>query len=184
MQSGSQEFAKEGAMRYRKILVALDRSPQSDIVFEQALELAEKEEAALMLFHCLPLETQGVGSYADLFGRELINFSAEIQKLINQETEEARQYLAYCCQKATEQGVPTEWDVKIGDPGSRIRDLAKAWDADLVVVGRRGRQGLAEIVLGSVSSYVVHHAPCSVLVVQGISSAVNQTFETATQATS
>jgi nucleotide-binding universal stress UspA family protein len=169
-------------VRYRKILVALDRSPQSEIVFEQALELAKTEEAALMLFHCLPFETQGAGSYADVFGRELINFSVELQKVLDQESEQARQFLRNYCQKAMEQGVSTEWDLKIGDAGSRIRELVKAWDADLVIVGRRGHRGLAEIVLGSVSSYVIHQAPCSVLVVQGISSSLEQTAEAATQA--
>lgn len=169
-------------MRYQKILVALDRSSQSEIVFEQALELAKKEEAALMLFHCVPFETQGVGSYADVFGRELINFSVELQKVLDQESEQARQFVRNYCQKATEQGISTEWDVRIGDAGSRIRELAKAWDADLVIVGRRGHRGLAEIVMGSVSSYVIHQAPCSVLVVQGISPNLKPTAAAATQA--
>jgi nucleotide-binding universal stress UspA family protein len=171
-------------VRYRKILAALDRSPQSDVVFEQALELAKKHEAALMLFYCLPFEMQGFGSYADIYGRDLINFSAEMQALLQQESEQARQWLIEYCQKATEQGVPTEWDLKVGDAGSQIRKLADAWDADLIVVGRRGRRGLAEIVLGSVSSYVVHHVPRSVLVVQGISPHVPQNFEVSTQAKS
>lgn len=52
-------------MRYRKVLVALDRSSQSDRVFEQALELAKKDEAALMLFYCLPSELQGSGLYIE-----------------------------------------------------------------------------------------------------------------------
>lgn len=168
-------------MRYQKILVALDRSSQSKIVFEQALELAKKEEAALMLFHCLPFETQGVGSYTDVFGRQFINFSAHLQKVLDQESEQARQFLRNYCQKATKQGISTEWDVKIGDAGSRILELAKAWDADLVIVGRRGHRGLAEIVMGSVSSYVIHQAPCSVLVVQGISSSLESTAEAVTQ---
>ncbi len=170
-------------MRYRKILVALDYSPQSDVVFEQALELAKKEEAELMLFHCLQqFESQGVGSYSSIYGRELINFSSQMQELFQQEREEAREWLAAYCQKATEQGIPTEWDLKQGDPARHIRELASAWGADLIVLGRRGRQGLAEIVLGSVSNNVVHHAPCSVLVVQGIHQDVDETVEVANQA--
>ncbi|MFM7578374.1 MAG: universal stress protein, partial [Microcystaceae cyanobacterium] len=36
---------------------------------------------------------------------------------------------------------------------------------DVIVVGHRGRWGLSEILLGSVSNYVFHHAHCPVLVV-------------------
>ncbi len=43
--------------------------------------------------------------------------------------------------------------------------IEHAHDAELIVVGRRGRGTLKSIVLGSVSSYVVHHATCPVLVV-------------------
>lgn len=165
-------------MRYRKILVALDHSSESNAIFEQALEIAKKEEANLMLFHCMPFENPGIGAaYGDMFAREMINFSYEMQQLFRQEREEAQQWLADCCQKAMEQGIPTEWDLKIGDVGSKIQELASAWNADLIVLGRRGRRGLAEVVLGSVSNYVVHHVPCSVLVVQGVSSTEDDTPE-------
>lgn len=35
---------------------------------------------------------------------------------------------------------------------------------DLIVVGSRGLQGLKEIVFGSISNYITHHARCSVIV--------------------
>jgi len=54
----------------------------------------------------------------------------------------------------------------MGDPGRWIRDLAHSWEADLIVLGRRGLTGVAEMFLGSVSNYIVHHVGCSVLVVQ------------------
>jgi nucleotide-binding universal stress UspA family protein len=44
--------------------------------------------------------------------------------------------------------------------------MARSWPADLIVIGRRGRTGLKEALMGSVSNYVVHHAPCTVMVVQ------------------
>lgn len=171
-------------MRYRKILVAIDRSSQAEVVFEQALELAKQEEASLMLFHCLPSELQGSNLYADVYGVGLVNYSQEMQEHLRKEREEARQLLASYCQISTALGIPTEWDVKVGSAEKAILELVHTWDADLVVLGRRGHRGLTEMVMGSVSNYVVHHAPCSVLIVQGIGSTVDKTPEALTQATS
>ena len=171
-------------MRYKKILVAIDRSPQADVVFEQALEQAKTEEASLMLFHCLPSDLQGSSLYADVYGVGLVNYSQELQEQLRKEREEARDLLARYCETSTAQGIPTEWDVKVGDAGKAIAELANSWDADLVVLGRRGHRGLTEIVLGSVSNYVVHHAPCSVLIVQGIKPTVNEIPEAIIQAQS
>ena len=53
-----------------------------------------------------------------------------------------------------------------GNPGRSICELASTWEADLILVGSRGLKGLKEMFLGSVSNYVTHHAPCSVLIVR------------------
>ncbi len=55
----------------------------------------------------------------------------------------------------------------LGDPGRIICEIARDCDADLIVMGRGNHSGLNEFFLGSVSNYVLHHAPCSVLAVQG-----------------
>lgn len=52
-----------------------------------------------------------------------------------------------------------------GDPAREIVAAVKAAGADLVVVGRRGLSGLNELVLGSVSQKVLHHAAADVMVV-------------------
>src|SRR5262249_35028332 len=43
--------------------------------------------------------------------------------------------------------------------------IRESLDADMLVVGSRGRSGVAAVVLGSVSTACVHHASCPVLVV-------------------
>jgi nucleotide-binding universal stress UspA family protein len=64
----------------------------------------------------------------------------------------------------SERGIQAETIEGQGDPGSVIVDAAK--DADLVIVGTRGLNPLQRILLGSVSSKVVHRAECDVLVVR------------------
>lgn len=136
-------------MSFRKILVAVDESPQALKVFEQALELAKKESASLMVFHGIELEARHT-------------YLTELEV----KTEQAQRLLQAYQQKAKNQGILAEFSYRTGEPGASICDLAQSWRADLVVLGRRGFKGLAEVFLGSVSNHVVHHAPCSVLVIQ------------------
>jgi nucleotide-binding universal stress UspA family protein len=53
-----------------------------------------------------------------------------------------------------------------GDPAGAIVATAAAHDTDLVVVGARGRGGMARLLLGSVSESVLRHARCPVLIVK------------------
>jgi nucleotide-binding universal stress UspA family protein len=50
--------------------------------------------------------------------------------------------------------------------GARLCELAEEENAAVVVVGSNGRSALVDAILGSVSGYVLHHAPCPVLVVR------------------
>jgi len=61
--------------------------------------------------------------------------------------------------------VDAEFTQNTGSPGRVICEIAKAWQADLIILRRRGYSGLTEMLLGSVSNYVLHHAPCSIHVV-------------------
>ena len=56
--------------------------------------------------------------------------------------------------------------VVMDEPGSAVVSAAEDWNADLIVVGSHGHGFLGRIVLGSVSDFVVHNAPCSVMVVR------------------
>jgi nucleotide-binding universal stress UspA family protein len=51
----------------------------------------------------------------------------------------------------------------VGSPAEQLLDAATG--ADMLVVGSRGRGGFARLLLGSVSSQVVHHAVCPTVVV-------------------
>ena len=60
--------------------------------------------------------------------------------------------------------VPVRTTVRRGHPAHVLLDAAKG--ADLLAVGSRGHGGFAGMLLGSVSSHVMHHATCPVVVVR------------------
>lgn len=155
-----------------KILVAVDNSDSSQNVFDEAVSLAKVTDASLMILHVLsPLDEQ----YVDpLFLQPTILYP-QLQRnnstYINdwEKLKENRlNWLKWLCQQATQLGVKAEFSQNIGEPSRTICDIAKNWDADVIVIGRRGRRGISELLMGSVSNYVLHHAFCSVFTVQGI----------------
>jgi len=63
-----------------------------------------------------------------------------------------------------ERSIESEMKMDDGDPAEQILAEAKAGGYDLVVVGSRGLGPVGRLLLGSVSTEVVEHAPCPVLV--------------------
>ena len=59
-----------------------------------------------------------------------------------------------------------EKEILIGSAKKVIVKAAEKWDADLIVVGSHGYGFIGRTLLGSVSDAIVHHSPCSVLVVR------------------
>ncbi|MDB9314664.1 universal stress protein [Spirulina sp. CS-785/01] len=152
-------------MKYQKILVGLDRSEQNSTVFQRALHLAKLDNAQLMIFYCQPFE-EGVDYLSAVYSEEFTVHTRDLQEKMKHERERDQDFINNFAEAARNAGVPTEAEIRRGDAGRWIRQLAKSWEADLIVVGHRGHRGLAELFLGSVSNYILHHAPCSVLVVQ------------------
>ena len=151
-----------------KILVAIDCSENNRSVFDTAITLAKSTNASLMLLHILSerdpdypkLPTYAY--YSVLKNSEdgifQTKFAKYEQKKIN--------FLKNLVQEAMAIGIDTEYAQFSGIPGCEICKMASNWSADLILVGSRGLEGLKEMFLGSVSNYVTHHAPCSVLIVR------------------
>jgi nucleotide-binding universal stress UspA family protein len=82
------------------------------------------------------------------------------------ESKEAQRVLKEARDELGRRGVPARTHEAAGDAGDAIIEVARESNADLVVVGTRGRNTAARVLLGSVSSKVVQGAPCDVLVVR------------------
>lgn len=156
-------------MKYEKILVALDSSLQATKVFHEALDLAEKCHSQLMLFYCInyfvPSESLiAVGTIGDIdtYG----TFQREHKQHLQQEIQKNQAWLEMYSQQAHQRKVPAQITCQNGEPGREICNFARSWGADVIFIGRRGHRGIKEILLGSVSNYVTHNAPCAVLVVR------------------
>jgi nucleotide-binding universal stress UspA family protein len=155
---------------FQKILVAIDRSDVSQQTFAAAVELAKTLNAQLMLVNVLsPLEANYPTPLYS--ARAAYPIAPESMQLYVQQwqavEQEGLEFLKTRTATATAAGIPTEFTQALGDPGHAICTLAKSWNANLIMIGRRGYKGLGELFIGSVSNYVMHHAPCSVLTVQG-----------------
>jgi nucleotide-binding universal stress UspA family protein len=157
---------------YQKILVAVDQSETSQYVFEQGVFLAKASDAELMLLHVLsPLEdpylspvfTQPDSIYPSVQTAPIDSYMREWEELKKQRLD----WLRSLSDTAINAGVKAGFTQNLGDAGRIICEVARNWPADLIIVGRRGRTGISEFLLGSVSNYALHHAPCSMLIVQG-----------------
>lgn len=73
------------------------------------------------------------------------------QERLQLKIQETKDWLQIYVEQAATKGIPTELKCQVGNPGSLIRDVAKDWNADLIVMGRRGLSSFKEVFLGSVS---------------------------------
>jgi nucleotide-binding universal stress UspA family protein len=155
---------------FHKILVAVDRSASSQKVLDTAIGLAKSMDASLMLLHVLSNEEEDYPQMPSLPTMEYYPIDNVIfesyQKQVQAYEEQSLNLLRIYADQATTAGVSTEFIQNRGNAGRTICKMAQSWGADLIIMGRRGHSGLNELLLGSVSNYVLHHAPCSVFTVQ------------------
>lgn len=157
-------------MGFQRIVAAIDHSTLSQQVFEEALALAKTNQAKLILFHCLTADlVAATPPFAGELGvsPHLVNQAYQSQYIrFEDQLRQIQLLLKQYANLAHAQGVAIESDYRTIEPGQGLCQAAQRHQADLIVMGRRGRKGIAEALLGSVSNYVLHHAPCAVLVIQ------------------
>lgn len=140
-----------GVQPFQTILLATDLTAASREATERAIDLARRLGARLLIVNVLDK-------------RRLVGGGSH--ERIDQARAEREAHLSKLVRDARTAGATAEFLVWDGDPGASIAAAAEAEQADLVVVGTRGRSGAGRMLLGSVSDHVVRHAGCPVLVVR------------------
>ncbi len=146
----------------KKILVAIDGSPQSDKAAEEAVRLAAGNQSQFKsrIYALLVLPNAPASTYTD--------FVPEAPMTETNKWDELRERIFYVVEKcATEHNIPLEMIIEYGDPAERIIALAKREEIDVIVIGSSGKGFIQRKIMGSVSHKVASNAACSVFVVRG-----------------
>ncbi|QDS93977.1 Putative universal stress protein [Roseimaritima multifibrata] len=140
----------------KKILLATDGSvhARQSAKFFASLPHDEKVEITVVSALYLPVTNQ---TY--LTGDWIRNCIEQDEKQAEQEFEWIKKLYAGA-------NVTLNHVIREGHPGEAIVAVARDIDAELVVLGAKGKSAVNRILLGSTSDYVATHAPCSVLVVR------------------
>ncbi|NNC81821.1 MAG: universal stress protein [Acidimicrobiales bacterium] len=141
-----------------RIIVGLDGSMAARFAFQEAVQEAEWRNAKITAMHVVVVP---VAAGRDLEKHDLERLQEYGETILDRELAEiASQY---------ENGLPVQVDrlATVGHPGERIIDEAERSEdpAELVVLGGRGLGGFKGLLLGSVTTYAVHHMPSELLVV-------------------
>ncbi len=138
--------------RFERFLVTSDGSEYSAGAVRVSLRMAQKCGARVRVISIV------AGGNAELY--------AMGEQLLARELDTARAHLNEVQHEAATLGVACETEVvQAGDIHKEIVSQADKMNADLIIMGRRGRRGLARLMLGDVTAQVIGHAHCSVLVV-------------------
>ncbi len=137
---------------YKNILVPVDGSEQAEHSFKTAVEIAKRNNAKLHILYVV--DTRNV------------SLSPEYQPVTAGLTDHIdKQFIQEMVSYAAAAGVDAKETVTNGNPLTLIAEaFPKEYGIDLIIVGATGKGAITRALVGSVSQYVVKHAPCDVLV--------------------
>jgi nucleotide-binding universal stress UspA family protein len=146
-----------------KILIATDGTKHGTAAVEMLKNLDLKEGDEIKIISVVDM---AVPLAIDIYGGYLPD-TTELEKAAR---ENAGKVLEQTSEKVktlfADRKVTVTTDTLFGSPESRIVETAEEMHSDLIIVGSHGYNRWERLLLGSVSDSVVHHAPCSVLVVR------------------
>jgi nucleotide-binding universal stress UspA family protein len=145
-----------------KILFATDGAKQSTAAIDmmKSFHLGEGDELKV-----ITVVDMAVPLAIDIYGGYLPD-TTDLEKTAKEYASKILEETASTLGAHFGEQVSVTTDVLFGSPDSRIVETAEEMNADIIVVGSHGYSRWERLLLGSTSDSVVHHAPCSVLVVR------------------
>jgi nucleotide-binding universal stress UspA family protein len=154
---------------FEKILVPLDGSEHSVRALEISIQVAKQFSGKLILIHIYSVTVRPIilPEPATLTPTGVPVMTAEeVTRVADAAREAGNRILAEGERKAKADGVQVQTMLIEGHAVQEIVKTAREGEFDLIVIGARGISKIREILLGSVTDGVIHHASCPVLVVK------------------
>lgn len=141
----------------RIVLIGVDGSPQSELAFRNYVEKFHKDGDFAIFVHAFELPL--LHSFQEMYVSPEM-WQTTLKKEADRTFGMEKRYVRIMqeCQ------IPCTFLARGGKAGEVICRIAEDKSADLIVVGTRGHNKVKRAIIGSVSNYVTHHAPCPVLV--------------------
>jgi len=136
----------------KTIVVATDLAGQSDGALEYARKLAAGYGARIVLAH----------------GLDPVNYAAVDAvpgRLLGVLTDQARAALCAMADDLLLEGIHSHSEIRQGAVAQMLVDVARQYQAGLIVMGTKGREGAGPVIVGAIAEQLVRMAPCPVLAV-------------------
>ncbi|WP_177503445.1 universal stress protein [Anaerosinus sp.] len=140
-------------MGFKRILVPIDGSEISERTVEQAIYLAEINQAKLDFLYVANINQLAINACLS-------------EAILEAVTKAGNVILDRAIEKVPKDSIQVEGYTETGSPAVAILEFAEKMDSDLIVIGSRGLGLVKGVLLGSVSQHVVERAKCPVIVVK------------------
>jgi nucleotide-binding universal stress UspA family protein len=142
-----------------RIIIGVDQSPFSTAAVELVRRMSWPEgSSAVVITAVKPIVMATPEAY--------VMMAEQVEGLRREQLAQGARYVKTVEADLASSGLKAESRAVDGDPREVLVEACRAEGADLIVLGSHGRTGLAKLLMGSVASHVVTHAPCSVLIVR------------------
>ena len=140
---------------FSKILVPVDGSDISYRALDSALFLSERLGSKITAIHVI-----------EKVPTVYIQSQKILDEILETHKNESQKILDECSSIATKKGIAINTTLLEGNPASTILEFSQTEKYEVIIIGSRGMGHFKELILGSVSSKVIHHSLCPVLLIK------------------
>lgn len=142
-----------------KVIIGVDDSPCSEAAVAWVKKMPWPRGTKIVV---LSVARPAVGAYAEVYAPQ----APYLEQVMEEQVRHHQELSSKAERNLRDAGFVTEARIAEGDPRIALVDTARLEQADMIVLGSHGRTGISKLLLGSVASHVVTHAPCTVVVVK------------------